>query len=114
MEYREVVKEFNRMCAYYKKRPEDCPLTAACGSDMWDDWLVWSAENIDEFQDIVINWSKEHPVVIYPTLRELITWMYGTGNFKLSEVLDMPIPDEAAEELGIIPINEGSLGSEWR
>ena len=59
MEFKDVVKIRNRMCDYYKKC-DGCPLAGTqfgCVSGMAE------VENADEYERIIENWAKEHPVV---------------------------------------------------
>lgn len=115
MEYQQLNKEFSRMSRYYADKPYECPFYKITGSSEWEDWYLHGAFEPSEFEDVVTEWSKQHPRPIYPTFWELIQWIVDHSNdpllkeLEIHELLDERVPDAAAEELGIVPINECDL-----
>lgn len=116
MEYQQLSEEFDRMCHYYKNNPYECPFYKITHSPERADWYLYGAfENHEKFENVVTAWAKEHPHPIYPTFWELIKWIVERGNnplleeLDISELLNERIPDAAAEELGLVPINECGL-----
>ena len=120
MEFRELIKEFDRMCAHYED-PKENPFFKETLCEDWEEWYMNGAYEPEKFEEIVMKWVQKHPRPIYPTFRELIRSMIGVNDEReIEEVLDSRIPDEAAEKFGIVPINECGLNkytdesSEWR
>ena len=59
MEFKEAIKTRERMCDYYKSC-DRCPLEgfpSGCVDG------IFEVENTDEYQRILEEWAKEHPVV---------------------------------------------------
>lgn len=122
-EFKKVMEEYRRMCkSFVDESCDKCPLnTKEFG--FCDD-----VENmdLDEFEDIVMTWSKENPPEIYPTLNEVILNLihfynphYSTIEGGLRDFGNTPISKELAERFGILPINMCGLTkyveeSEWR
>lgn len=127
-EFKKVIEEYRRMCKFFVDESCDkCPLNYETFG-FCDD-----VENmdLDEFEDIVMTWSKENPKPVYPTLNELIQHIannYNENNIKTvpkdTSVFckmygDKSIPENVAKEFGILPINMCGLTkyteeSEWR
>lgn len=59
MEFKEAIKIRKRMCCHYQKC-NDCPLFTF--ADGCIDAMI-KAEEIDEYEKILEEWAKEHPVV---------------------------------------------------
>lgn len=109
-EFKKVMEERRRMCSFIKGNCTRCRLYYInCNPS--DD------VDLDEFENIVMTWSKENPKPIYPTLNELIQHIannYNANNIKTvpkdTSVFckmygDKPIPENVAKEFGILPIN---------
>ena len=118
-EFKNVILEAARLCDHYfneKGGCDSCPL-----EDLHCDNIFRLNENeLVEYEDIVIGFSRNHPQPIYPTYRELIRSMLGANDeHEIEDILDKRIPEDAAKKFGIVPINECGLtkyveGSEWR
>lgn len=107
MEFKEFCKGFNRMI-------DDCPdkdnpFIDAANSVYVEDWLAWSLEHVDEAEDFVATWAKEHPEPIYPTFGEYLRDMANHSNemakIPMTELLDTPIPESIAEKYKVAPLN---------
>ena len=115
MDFQTLKATFDRMCSFYKNKTEDCPFTTITGSDEWDDWYLFGAYEPEQFEQVVTEWVKEHPAPIYPTFLEFVTYLARKDNkgqlvnLPISELMNRRIPDAAAEELGLVPINECGL-----
>ena len=126
MDFQTLNTTFDRMCRFYEDEPTECPFYTITGSEEWEDWYMHGAFEPEEFEHVVTEWAKEHPIPIYPTFLELIHYIVNHGEdtsligLNIDELLDRRIPDAAAEELGLVPINECGLTkycedeSEWR
>ena len=101
-DFKEVMREHHRMCDYHH-HCIGCPLEdekyscdpAGCNGDIL---------KLGDWETKVMSWSKAHPPKIFPTYREVINYLTANTNN-----LDKPIPEELANELNIMPINEGGL-----
>ena len=79
MEFKEVIKIRNRMCDYYKSC-DGCPLegaTSGCIS------RIAEVENADQYERIIENWAKEHPVVT--NVDKFVEAIKNTFSTKLNE-----------------------------
>ncbi len=113
-EFQEVMNKFHKLCdAYQANGCKNCPIGISCVNEADDD-----PEN---FEKIVMEWGQP----IYPTFLELVHYLaqdIPNGlNMPLSELMMLRIPEDKAEELGLMPINECGLNkyadeveSEWR
>ena len=124
-EFKKVMEEYRRMCKSFADESCDkCPLnTKEFG--FCDDV---ESMDLDEFEDIVMTWSKENPPEIYPTLEDIFTDIINfydtnltTRDIQLFYDIygNKQIPKELAEKFGILPINMCGLNkyvdeSEWR
>lgn len=129
MELKKLVEEFNRMVDFYDDSTE-CPFYEETGYTDWEDWWIFGSENPEKFEQIIQDFVKEHPAPIYPTILELLRYIalsLGSEytNMPLNELVKLRLPQEIAEEWGILPINECGLTkhvdeyedvneSEWR
>jgi hypothetical protein len=121
MDIRECVKIWNRMCGSV-----DC---GECPVGKYGCNPMETADHLDEVEKALIEWDKEHPEKIYPTILEVLRYIAmhiqnGT-NLPLNELVKLRMPEEVAKEFGIVPINECGLSkyvledeeevkSEWR
>ena len=106
MEFQFVIKEFNRMCSSIYDCQEDCPFYERCKSDEIYDIII---ENPEEFENLVMTWSKEHPKPVYPTYGEVINAMLGFEDHQAihmdPEIFNKEISEEVAKKFNIMPIN---------
>ena len=116
----EVMGIKSRMCKYYDDCSDGCPLDNTNFCALSDESL--SERDFKEAETIMLNWSKEHPIV-YPTWTE---WLSKQGFVELkdgqfvkqteneyliecktvailTDKAAVPIPAEIAEKLGIKP-----------
>jgi len=123
-EFKKVMEECRRMCDSIKGGCTGCRLyengNANCNPS--DD------VDLDEFENIVMTWSKENPPEVYPTLDDIFTDIINFYDTNLTTrdvqlFYDIygkkQIPKELAEKFGILPINMCGLNkyvdeSEWR
>ena len=108
----EVNKKFKQICEYYHENGgcPACSLKASCFNP---------PDNPEKTEEMIMNWQPD----VYPTILELIHYIAADIPdgliMPLSELVMKRIPADKAEELGLVPINEGGLtkyedGSEWR
>ena len=121
MEFQKVIYELNRMCDEIKC--ENCKLFEECNSNL-------PLTHPKRVEEVVTEWAKQNPEPVYPTILELIRHIAAylpdredgkswVNDIPVSELVLLRIPGKAAEELGLVPINECSLDkyyeeSEWR
>lgn len=115
MEFVELIKEYNRMCNCYsdnKDHCEDyCPLCVE-NLDIEDypgcDKLLYTNPTLVE--KIITQWSREHPLPIYPTIGEIVSkicvLMGIDPHTCINTFYDERLTKEAADYFGIKPINE--------
>ena len=130
MDFVKVMREAKRMYKFYEGEnmhktdffKEGHVLTL-------EGWLEFGFENPERFQEIVKAWSDANPRPIYPSFRELIQYMCDISGrpdlytkLPAAELLDAEVPPQAAEQYGLMPLNEcgltkyveGDMESEWR
>ena len=59
-EFKEVIKQFNRMCEAQEKICDKCPVNKKRG--LFNCWRAL-AFNPDEMEESVMQWAKEHPPI---------------------------------------------------
>lgn len=123
MEFHFVIEEYNRMREWCKENLKHDPICDKALSE-WLDGAAAAAE----FELRVMEWSKSNPRPKYPTIGDLVDDIINlSGNpdwrhMKIEEVLRQEIPETAAKQYGIVPLNlfdinkycEEPAGSEWR
>ena len=108
-EFREVIKQFNRMCDFYQSKrscPMGCPMNglnvSQCRKQITEAYI--------DAERIIMGWTAEHPEPVYPTWYEWLANM-GVVPIKLPPNqaatvtigLLQKIPAEIAQKLGIEP-----------
>jgi len=116
-EFKKVMEEYRRMCDSFSEQCDECPLLEYCSPEA------------EDFEDIVMTWSKENPPEVYPTLDDIFADILNFYDTKLTTrdiqlfydiYGNKQIPKELAEKYGILPINMCGLNkyvdeeSEWR
>ena len=124
-EFKKVMEECRRMCDSIKGGCTGCELY----KDGYANCNPSDNVDLDEFEDIVMTWSKENPPEVYPTLDDIFTDIINFYDTKLTTrdiqlfydiYGNKQIPKELAEKYGILPINMCGLNkyvdeeSEWR
>ena len=106
-EFRDVMKEFKRMCQRDTRDTQDCPMF--CGPSCNIGHCRWIAfERPDEFERVVMDWAKRHPEPVYPTWKEYFAKLYGGGLFgeplvAIGKLCEESIPADIARRLGVEP-----------
>lgn len=127
-EFKDVIRNWNNVCHTYFDDEHGCmhcPLKKGC------DPMAMTDEELEEAEKIVMKYQAP----IYPKLIDLIHYIAvrmpprndgkeWARDIPLYELVQEHIPDEVAEELGLVPINECGLTkyldkdelevSEWR
>lgn len=121
-EFTEIMRQAKRMCAahYSMCSANNCPLDngEACRLNVDLD-----GEDYNKLERIIMDWAKEHPEPVYPSLEEGWRQLFPDAkctpcpdNFGLrysvpncaypacAECKSRPIPAEVAEKLGIKPV----------
>ena len=114
-EFKEVMEQRSRMCKHYLSTDiscENCPLDKARKNTMFQ-CFRYIAEYYQEAENVIMEWSKEHPAPIYPTWEE---WLVEQGIlqfhyigatdkriYTMSDLGCSPIQDDIAKKLGIQP-----------
>lgn len=130
-EFKEVVQNWHDICSEhsgpYRSHCSECPLSDVCSFIM----SKMDEEQASMIEERVMKYAKTAP--IYPTILELIHYIANrmperkdgkiwARDIPLHELVMEHIPDEVAEELGLVPINACGLNkyveegeeSEWR
>ena len=99
-EFKEVMKQYKRMCNAYSHY-DGCP-------GICDPSALYDEEDFDIWETTVMNWARNHPEPVYPTIRELVNYIMNKipGD---SVSYETRIPANIAKEFNILPINEGTL-----
>lgn len=105
-EFVKVIQEYNRLCK--NNNCDNCPLFDYAHS--CSDLFYNEPEKVEE---IVMKWSRENPVPIYPTIGEVVSKICMLMNIdtrtNLNTIYDERLTKEAADYFGIAPINENTL-----
>lgn len=100
-EFKEMVKQYNRMCDYYFTREcNGCPMSTIGLGELT--CIEYIFENPDIAEKEIMQWAKEHPNPIYPRWIDVINNMYSLPS---TEAIYEPIPEHIAKLLNIKPIN---------
>lgn len=102
-EFKEVMQQYKRMCR--ATNYGDCPFTVELGWYCKPDTLV-EEEDFDIWETTVMEWARNHPEHIYPTLREIFDRMVNKMGGHRDDVLDEPITATLAKEFNIEPIKK--------
>ena len=106
MEFKEFCENFNRMA---RECTEKNPFESAANSKYAEDWLVWATGNVEEAEDYVATWTREHPAPIYPTFGEYLRDMANHDKIfskvPLNELLNTPMSEKVAEQYNVTPLN---------
>lgn len=114
MEFVELIKEYNRMCKYHSDNRHDCEDCPLCEENLdienyhgCDELLYTNPILIEK---IITQWSREHPLPIYPTIGEVVhkicVLMDIDPHTSINTIYDERLTKEAADYFGIKPINE--------
>ena len=99
-EFRDVMKQFKRMCRRDTRDTQDCPMY--CGPSCNIGHCRWIAfERPDEFERVVMDWAAKHPEPEYPTWQAWLAEV--SGQMVDADLLKSPIPADIAQKLGIEP-----------
>ena len=130
-EFKEVIQAWHNICSEHSKpygsHCSECPLNDVCEFIM----SKMDKEQASMIEEKVMKYAKATP--IYPTILELVHYIANhmperkdgkvwARDIPLHELVMERIPDEVAEELGLVPINACGLReyveegeeSEWR
>lgn len=102
-EFKEVVKEYRRMCGtYINDYCNYCPLVEE-STDQYTcpEYLL---DFPDVVENIVMQWAVENPEPQYPMWIEAISSMYP--KMAPTQAVYQPVPDDIAKKLGIEPITK--------
>lgn len=126
MEFQNVMREYHRMCEWCKKHQEPNPVLKDCYLDEWFNYK----KDMEEFEQIVMDWAKAHPRPKYPRFIDVFDNMISIAakehptwkTTPMAKVMQEEIPAEVAEEYGIAPLNlcginkyvDEEMNSEWR
>lgn len=109
-EFREVMRQINRMCSHYSNCEDSgCPLFDECGNLGAYSSNEKQAERIER---AVSAWAAEHPEPIYPTWYEWLKNMGLTFHdaesswIGFTERIHHSIPADIAQKLRVEPKNE--------
>lgn len=120
-EFKEVMRQFDRMCWYYQ-REHECPMGCPMSGVNISQCRKIAFECPESVEKTVMTWAEDHPVV-YPTWKE---WLISMGvvierevgttielpdgsfyetNKKMCTLinLDKPIPADVAQRIGVEP-----------
>lgn len=64
--FQEVIKQFNRMCWYYKRKNE-CPMGCPMSGVNISQCRKIIIDNPYISEKTIMDWAKEHPNPVYPT-----------------------------------------------
>ena len=105
-EFINVMKEYNRMCEYYKLDCRECPL---CNVNC--EYVLHN--EAEKSESIIMKWAREHPIPVYPRVRDILNTMAINMGYPVNDFnkyfLDSQINEKCAKYFGIKPINEDKL-----
>lgn len=74
-EFQEIMREFDRMCWYYQRKRK-CPMGCPMNGVNISQCRKIAFEDPERTEKTVMDWSKNHPVPVYPTWLE---WLEDQG-----------------------------------
>ena len=115
-EFQEVMRQRARMCKSYAKC-ENCAL------DVFPSCSHYPDDKLEMAERIIMDWAAEHPEMRYPTWKEWSDSTFPDAYIQIapcafmqchiidkkcskSECLNIPIPADIAQKLGIKPITK--------
>ena len=111
-EFQEVYKQYRRMCSREQKC-DDCDIYKYINSKGYiESCSQFLKEHSQEAEEVIMNWTTEHPEPVYPTWEEFLANMMTvdmvrgeTANPNSVEkyMRETHIPAGIAEKLGIDP-----------
>lgn len=96
-EYKDVIKQFKRMCKSISSVQRTCGECPMRRENIGQCRKVAFERPVD-FEATVMQWAAEHPEPAYPTLAEWLRSI-GLANHRMID----PIPADIAQKLGIEP-----------
>ena len=102
-EFKEVVKEYSRMCGtYVDDYCNRCPLV----EEITDNYTCpeYLLDFPDVVENVVMQWAVENPKPEYPMWIEAISRMYP--GMAPTQSVYQPVPEDIAKKLGIEPITK--------
>lgn len=104
MELKDAVNIYHHICDTFVDDCAGCPFSEAnIRCDLFDTSEVDEKE-IAKWECVATEWW-EHNKPVYPTVHNILDYMYD----KMNGRLDVPITEELAKEFNIVPINERGL-----
>lgn len=96
-EFKEVMRQFNRMCHTYPQC-DDCPFRAEeLGCNCQPDTLT-EEEDFDIWETTVMDWARNHPEPVYISAREFCKNIYS----QVADI-DAPLPESIAKKFNLTP-----------
>ena len=108
-EFQEVMEEYHRMCNI--NVCNNCPISDSDSSGFYHTCEDFMEQNPEKFEEIVMKWSRENPKLIYPFVKDVVRTIaykigYDLNNGNIYELMAMRLNEDAANYLGIKPIND--------
>ena len=109
--FSELMPEWQRMCTtmdeqYGEQCCEYCPLN---GSDCGSIWEMDDKTNWNEIDRKIMQWSRENPPKIYPTVYEVLKDVFGLSRYERDIgdwVRKTRLSESLARKLDIAPIED--------
>ena len=99
-EFKEVVKEYRRMCgAYVDDYCDHCPLVEEVKEHYTCPEYI--LDYTDVIENIVMQWAVENPELVYPRWIDYIGGLYPMD---AGQAMYEQIPEDIANKLGVKPI----------
>ena len=106
-EYTDVIKHFKRMCKSITPAKcvyGECPIGREFGCENIGQCRKIALEGYVEFDKLVMAWAAAHPEPVYPAWRDWLRSQYPMMEpYTMTGILELPIPADIAEKLGIKP-----------
>lgn len=107
-EFKEVMKQYKRMCKSYPDCA-DCPFKAELGWDCQPNALI-EEEDFDIWETTVMEWGRTHPEPKPITVRDLLSYIAVHIDpdtcFSVDTLLNKEIPKELIEQFNLRMIKE--------
>lgn len=112
-EFKEVIKQYKRMCKSYKDC-DNCPFKTELGWDCEPAALI-EEEDMDIWETTVMEWARTHPEPKYPTIGDMLYFIANEMNVSIltpkdgnfSNFLNSELPEKVSNRLIRWLINKG-------
>ena len=101
-EFKEVCKQWRRMCKAFNECDGNCvDLCALAHNPVCGDLTQATDKDLENAEAVIMEWANENPEPVCPTWAEYLMHVYQDVSY--ARILGETIPADIAEKLGVAP-----------